>query len=95
VARWPVALQGLVVPQQGISLIFGPLVKKQRLAKKLTQEALAEMADVHPTYIGLLERGQRTPGIDVAERIARAIGLKLSQIIAKAERMAEKSGRNN
>jgi transcriptional regulator with XRE-family HTH domain len=52
---------------------------------------LAEKADLHPTYIGLLERGQRTPGIDVAERIANAIGMRLSQMIAKAERMA-KSG---
>jgi transcriptional regulator with XRE-family HTH domain len=49
------------------------LVKKHRLAKKLSQEALAEKADLHPTYIGLLERGQRTPGIDVAERIAKAL----------------------
>jgi transcriptional regulator with XRE-family HTH domain len=65
------------------------LVKKHRLAKKLSQEALAERADVHPTYIGLLERGQRIPGIDVAERIAKAVGLKLSQMIAKGERIGE------
>jgi transcriptional regulator with XRE-family HTH domain len=64
------------------------LVKKHRLAKKLSQEALAEKADVHPTYIGLLERGKRVPGIDVAERIANALGRKLSQLIAKAERIA-------
>jgi transcriptional regulator with XRE-family HTH domain len=64
------------------------LVKKHRLAKKLSQEALAEKADVHPTYIGLLERGQRTPGIDVAERIANALGRKLSQLVAHAERIA-------
>jgi transcriptional regulator with XRE-family HTH domain len=64
------------------------LVKKYRLARRLSQEALAEKADVHPTYIGLLERGQRTPGIDVAERIANALGMRLSQLIAKAERIA-------
>jgi transcriptional regulator with XRE-family HTH domain len=64
------------------------LVKKYRLARRLSQEALAEKADVHPTYIGLLERGQRTPGIDVAERIANALGRKLSQLIAQAERKA-------
>jgi transcriptional regulator with XRE-family HTH domain len=64
------------------------LVKKHRLANKLSQEGLAEKADLHPTYIGLLERGQRTPGIDVAERIAKALGRKLSLLIAQAERIA-------
>jgi transcriptional regulator with XRE-family HTH domain len=67
------------------------LVKKHRLAKKLSQEALAEKADVHPTYIGLLERGQRVPGIDVAERIANALGLKLSLLVAQAERRAKEA----
>jgi len=69
------------------------LVKKHRLARKLSQEALAEKADVHPTYVGLLERRQRIPGIDVAERIANALGLKLSQMIAEAERATKGDGR--
>jgi transcriptional regulator with XRE-family HTH domain len=92
VARVRVALRGLVVPRKGISTSLGTLVKKHRLAKKLSQEALAEKADVHPTYIGLLERGQRTPGIDVAERIAIAMGMKLSHMVAEAERLIKKLG---
>jgi transcriptional regulator with XRE-family HTH domain len=87
-------LQGFFVPRQGLSSIFGPLVKKHRLAKKLSQEVLAEKADVHPTYIGLLERGQRTPGIDVSERIAKALGKRLSQLIAQAERIAVRQARH-
>jgi transcriptional regulator with XRE-family HTH domain len=74
------------VLRQGISLAFGPLVRKHRQARKLSQEALAEKAGLHPTYIGLLERSQRTPTIDIAERIAKAVGLKLSQLVAEAER---------
>jgi transcriptional regulator with XRE-family HTH domain len=65
------------------------LVKKHRLAKKLSQEELAEKADVHPTYIGLLERGQRIPGIDVAERLAKAFGIKFSQLVAEGERLSK------
>jgi transcriptional regulator with XRE-family HTH domain len=79
-------LQLLGVAGQGLSSLFGPLVKKHRLAKKLSQETLAEKSNVHPTYIGLLERSQRTPGIDVAERISTALGLRLSQLIAEAEK---------
>jgi transcriptional regulator with XRE-family HTH domain len=80
----------LVVSRQGLSTTFGPLVKKHRLAKKLSQEALAERADVHPTYIGRLERGKRTPGLDVAERIAKALGMKLSQLILESERTGKR-----
>ena len=73
------------MPRRGFSLAFGKLVKKHRLDLRLSQEALAEKAEVHPTYIGLLERGLRTPGLDVAHRLAKALGKNLSEIIAEAE----------
>jgi len=73
------------MPKPGIDQTFGKLIKKHRLALKLSQETLAEKADVHPTYIGLLERGLRTPGLGVAHRVARALGKRLSEIIAEAE----------
>jgi transcriptional regulator with XRE-family HTH domain len=73
------------MPERGLSLIFGQLLKKHRHVQKLSQEVLAEKASVHPTYIGLLERGLRTPGLDVAGRIADALGVKLSELIAEAE----------
>jgi ribosome-binding protein aMBF1 (putative translation factor) len=78
--------QAYPVARQDISNTFGAVVKKHRLAKGLSQESLAEKADVHHTYISLLERGQRVPGIDVAERIARAFGMKLSQLVAEGEK---------
>ena len=40
--------------------------------------------------VGLLERGERKPTIDVAERVARALGRKLSTLIAEAERKSVK-----
>lgn len=70
---------------------FGKLIRKHRLAKELSQEALAEKADVHPTYVGLLERGLRTPGMDVAERIAHALGKKLSELVLEAEKLSAKN----
>jgi transcriptional regulator with XRE-family HTH domain len=56
----------------------------------MSQEALAEAAAVHHTYIGLLERGMRKPTIEVADRIARALGKKLSALVEEAERNFEK-----
>ncbi len=61
-------------------------IKRHRSRQRLSQEALAEAAGVHHTYVGLVERGERNPTIDVAERLARALGVKLSTLIAEAER---------
>lgn len=74
-----------VMPRRRIALAFGKLIKKYRLAAKFSQETLAEKAEVHLTYIGLLERGLRMPGLDVADRIAQALGKNLSEMIAEAE----------
>jgi transcriptional regulator with XRE-family HTH domain len=64
----------------GLDQTFGKLIKKYRVASKMSQETLAERADVHPTDIGL-----RTAGLGVAGRIARALGKRLSQLIAETE----------
>jgi hypothetical protein len=41
---------------------------------------------IHHTYVGLLDRGERKPPIEVAERVALALGKKLSALIAESER---------
>ncbi|MGH7812924.1 MAG: helix-turn-helix domain-containing protein [Candidatus Binataceae bacterium] len=55
-----------------------------------SQEALAEAARIHPTYVSLLERGKRKPTVEVANRIAQALGVKLSALIEEAERESGK-----
>jgi transcriptional regulator with XRE-family HTH domain len=52
----------------------------------LSQEALAEAAGVHRNYIGLVERGELAPTVEVAKRIAGALGSSLATLIAEAER---------
>jgi transcriptional regulator with XRE-family HTH domain len=51
----------------------------------LSQEALAEAAGIHHTYVNLVERGARKPTIEVADNIARALGIKLSILSSEAE----------
>jgi transcriptional regulator with XRE-family HTH domain len=63
-------------------------VERLQTSGVLSQEALSETAGIHHTYVGLLERGRRKPTIDVAERLSRALGKKLSAHIAEAERSA-------
>jgi len=60
---------------------FGFSVKKHREAKGLTQEALAEGADVDRTYLSDVERGTRNLGIKNVVRLAKALGISAAQLL--------------
>jgi XRE family transcriptional regulator, regulator of sulfur utilization len=64
---------------------FGAVLKKHRQAKGLSQEALAEKADIHPTHVSLIERCERNPSLNVAKSLATALGLSLTSLIREAE----------
>lgn len=55
----------------------------------LTLEQLADQAGIHRTSIGLLERGERAPSVAMASKIAAALGYPLSELLAKAELIAD------
>jgi transcriptional regulator with XRE-family HTH domain len=54
--------------------IFGANVRRVRLKRGMTLESLATEAGLAYSYVGGIERGQRNPSLDVAERIAKALG---------------------
>lgn len=64
---------------------FARALRRARLKKGLTQEAVAEAASVHPTYVSRVETGTYTPTISVAFRLSRAVGRTLSSLIREAE----------
>jgi len=53
---------------------FGQNVARLRVAKGMSQDQLAERADLDRTYVSGIERGLRNPGIKAVLRIARALG---------------------
>jgi tetratricopeptide (TPR) repeat protein/transcriptional regulator with XRE-family HTH domain len=57
------------------TLSLGALLKRYRRAAGLTQEVLAERAGYSAVYIGMLERGERTPQRTTIEALAEALGL--------------------
>lgn len=71
--------------ETGITSAFIELVKSIREQRGLTIEQLAELTGVHRTTIGLLERGERTPTLQVATQIASALQMPLSELIQEAE----------
>jgi transcriptional regulator with XRE-family HTH domain len=64
-------------------------VRRLRESKGLSQERLAELAGVHRTYLGDVERGIRNIALVNMTRIARALGTSLSKVIAEMEKTAE------
>jgi len=59
---------------------FGQHVRQLRVSKNISQEDLAEMADLHRTYISDVERGVRNVSIATASRIAQALGVDLKDL---------------
>jgi transcriptional regulator with XRE-family HTH domain len=55
--------------------IFAENLRKARLAKGLSQEDLGELANLHRTYVGSIERAERNVSIDNIERLAIALGV--------------------
>jgi transcriptional regulator with XRE-family HTH domain len=60
---------------------FATNLRHARKAKGLSQEALGELADLHPTYVGSVERGERNVSIDNMERLAEALGLDVVDLL--------------
>lgn len=56
-------------------------MRKYRRNAGLTQEQLAEAADLHPVYIGELERGEETASVLALIRIAKALGVRLFDLV--------------
>jgi transcriptional regulator with XRE-family HTH domain len=61
-------------------LSLGLNVRRKREALDLTQEALAEKANLDQTYISGIERGVRNPGIKNVARIAKALGVTTAEL---------------
>jgi transcriptional regulator with XRE-family HTH domain len=69
---------------QGLN-VLGMNVRKRREEKELTQEALAERANLDPTYISGIERGMRNPSVLSVLRIAKALGVTTSKLMEKVD----------
>jgi len=62
-------------------LIFASSLRRLRLERGLSQELFAEMANVHRTYVGSVERGERNVSIDNMESFAKALNVNLRDML--------------
>lgn len=70
---------------QPLSKAFGQVVRDERIKQGISQEKLAQLAELHRTYMSRVELGQVRLGLDVAQKLANGLGMPLSEMVAKAE----------
>lgn len=61
---------------------FGKRVREERIKQGLSQEKLAEIAGVHRTYIGMIERGEKNITLTNIEKIAIALNIAIDKLMA-------------
>lgn len=65
---------------------FGFAVRSRREELGLTQEALADLAQIHRTYLSDIERGSRNVALLNIERLAQSLNLSIAELFQSAER---------
>jgi transcriptional regulator with XRE-family HTH domain len=73
---------------------FGIRLREIRLSCELTQEQLAEKANISLNFLNLIERGLRAPSFDKLERLAKVLKVDVSELFifppAPAKRVANR-----
>jgi transcriptional regulator with XRE-family HTH domain len=67
--------------KENINETFGDKVREKRKSLKLSQEKLANKADIDRTYLPDIEKGTRNVSLTVANKIAKALGVQLKELL--------------
>lgn len=68
--------------------LLATTIRKKRNAAGLTQERLAEKANLHPNYLGRVERGEEQISLGAVIRIAKALKVSVSDLVVGLEASA-------
>ncbi|MBO5129873.1 MAG: helix-turn-helix transcriptional regulator [Oscillospiraceae bacterium] len=72
-------------------IAIGSKIKEARERAHLTQEELAEIVDISPTHMSVIERGVKTPKLDTFVRIVNALNLSSDALLQDGIEHADKS----
>lgn len=73
------------MPLKQLDCLLGAEIQRLRIAQGWSQEHLAEVANLHRTYISQLERGLKSPSVRVLHQIATALGVTMSVLLEAVE----------
>ena len=72
---------------ESIAAIFGRVLREQRNARGVSQETLALNADVDRTFVSQMERGIRQPTLTTLCKLAEALDMQPSTLVARMEKL--------
>lgn len=75
--------------QKDFQMLVGRQVRLHRKAQGFSQERLAELAEVHPTYISNIERGKVSASTYGFYKIAEALGIKLVDLFGLLDKQSD------
>lgn len=76
-------------PKRNAEESFGIALREFRKAAGVTQEELAFQSGYHPTYIGQLERGKKSPSLRTIMKFSEVLGVSGSSIVRRVEELVE------
>ncbi|WP_226035392.1 helix-turn-helix domain-containing protein [Aquibacillus saliphilus] len=68
------------MPGTKLAQIIGERLRLLRKENHLSQEELAHLSHLHPTYIGQLERGEKNATLDTVSKVAKALDVTLDEL---------------
>jgi len=82
---------GATINMENITEIFGRRVRSLRKHHGLSQEKLSEMCELHPTYIGQIERGEKNASLETIMRICRGLEVSPAELFRNISADGEKN----
>ena len=74
--------------QEKVLLNFGDTVRRIRKSKGISQEVLADMCELHRTYLSDVELGKRNISLENIDKSACALGMTVSELFQEVDRYA-------
>lgn len=71
--------------KEKVQVALGLAIRARREALLLTQEKVAELADLHTNYVSSVERGERNIGLHNLARLAYALDLPVSALVSSLD----------
>ena len=78
-------MPNLSLHRQDVRLVsLGETIRRLRIAQGISQEKLALLAEVDRSYVGRVERGDNNVAVLTLKRLADALGMTISELMAEA-----------
>jgi transcriptional regulator with XRE-family HTH domain len=77
--------------ERPISHVFGERIRHLRTEKGLSQEQLAELADLHRTFIGRIERGETNVTLENIKKLSRGLRVHIAKLFEGPEKRTRQS----